>query len=89
MKLILTQNDLEEALRRYVGGMLTLAEGTKMEIDFTAGRGDKGMSAEVDINYLGVSRIAGIAGAGATGSVDSQHGDAINSVMHLWFSLVV
>lgn len=61
MKLILTQSDLEEALRRYVGGMLTLAEGTKMDIEFKATRGENGMSAEVDINYLNVNRIAGIA----------------------------
>lgn len=72
MKLILTQHDLEEALRRYVGGMLTLAEGAKMEIEFTAGRGDRGMSAEVDINYLGVTRIAGIADVAVTPAKDPE-----------------
>lgn len=63
MKLILTQEDLLQAVRLYTAGLFTLNPDANMTIDFKAGRGENGMSAEVDINYLGVTRIAGIADA--------------------------
>lgn len=52
MKLMLSQQELEQAIRRYVTGMISLHPGADITIEFTAGRGEKGITAEVDINYL-------------------------------------
>lgn len=57
MKLILTQKDIEAAVRAHVSSMLTMNAGTEMEIAFTATRGADGITAEIDINYLGLSAL--------------------------------
>lgn len=57
MKLQLSQEEVVEAIKRYVGGLFVLSEDADMSVEFTAGRGDKGMSAEIDIRYLGVKSI--------------------------------
>lgn len=61
MKLILTQKDIEAAVRAHVSSMLTMNDGTEMEIAFTATRGADGITAEIDINYLGLAGIREIA----------------------------
>lgn len=57
MKLTLTQIEIEEALKQYVFATISIKDGTDIKIDFTAGRGEKGLTAEIDINYLGVKSI--------------------------------
>lgn len=57
MKLILPQQELEQAVRSYVTGMISLQAGTNITIDFKAGRGDNGFTAEVDISYLDVKSL--------------------------------
>lgn len=58
MKLTLTQVEIEEALKQYVFSTISIKDGTDIKIDFTAGRGEKGLTAEIDINYLGLQSIA-------------------------------
>ncbi|MGV8863224.1 MAG: hypothetical protein ACOH2T_18920 [Pseudomonas sp.] len=60
MKLTLSEIELKEAVTRYVTGMITLAEGTDIEIEFKAGRGENGFTAEIDINYLSVTALPDI-----------------------------
>lgn len=57
MKLILTQPEIEMALTRHIFDTIALKDGQKIEIDFTATRGDAGLTATVDIPYMGVSQI--------------------------------
>lgn len=55
MKLTLSQNELELAVRAYVMAMISLQPGTEVTIDFKAGRGENGISAEVDISHLALA----------------------------------
>lgn len=66
MKLTLSQQELEQAVRNYVTGMISLQPGTDIGIEFTAGRGEKGITAEVDISYLAVTSIPAIQQASTT-----------------------
>lgn len=51
MKVILTQEDIEQALVDYVGKLVTVQEGFEISVEkIIAGRGDKGLQAEVDIS---------------------------------------
>ena len=51
MKVILTQEDIEQALVDYVGKLVTVQEGFEISVEkIIAGRGDKGLTAEVDIS---------------------------------------
>lgn len=51
MKVILTQEDIEQALIDFVGKLVTVQEGFEISVEkIIAGRGDKGLSAEVDIS---------------------------------------
>lgn len=68
MKLILSQAELELAVRNYVNGMIQLQDGTDIAIEFKAGRGENGITAEIDINYLAVSGISEIRDAKAAGT---------------------
>lgn len=61
MKLTLSQQEIEQAVRGYVTGMISLQAGTDISIDFRAGRGENGITAEVDISYLAVAAIPEIA----------------------------
>lgn len=61
MKLTLSQQELEQAVRNYVTGMISLQANTDITIDFKAGRGENGVTAEVDINYLAVTSIPAVA----------------------------
>lgn len=60
MKITLSQQEIEEVVRDYVTSMVQLRDGTDMTIDFTAGRGENGLTASIDINYLSVSGIPAI-----------------------------
>lgn len=75
MKLILSQQEIEGAVRQYASNLFTLADGAKMDIEFTAGRGDKGISVEVDISYLGVTSIPGIRDAVRTTPTEVVQGN--------------
>ena len=57
MKLTLTENEIDEALTQYVFNTISLREGTEISISYTAGRGERGLTAEIDINYLNVEGI--------------------------------
>lgn len=57
MKLILTQPELEAAIRQHINQLFTLKGDVDIEIDWKAGRGDNGMSAEIDINYMDVRSL--------------------------------
>lgn len=57
MKLTLTENEIDEALTQYVFNTISLREGTEINISYTAGRGERGLTAEIDINYLSVEGI--------------------------------
>lgn len=57
MKLTLTENEIDEALTQYVFNTISLREGTEINISYTAGRGERGLTAEIDINYLNVEGI--------------------------------
>lgn len=66
MKITLTQPEIEQAVRQYVGGMVSLRENTQMQIDFTAGRGDNGLSASIEINYMAVTGLPEVAASAKT-----------------------
>lgn len=57
MKLTLNQEEIEVALKQYVGNNVSFKAGSDISIEFTAGRGANGLTAEIDIPYLGVSSI--------------------------------
>jgi hypothetical protein len=66
MKLILTQPEIEQILRTHVNNTVTLANGNDFKIDFVATRSDDGITATIDIPYLGVQSIPAIAAAAET-----------------------
>ena len=63
MKLIITQPEIEAIVRAHVENTVQLREGADMKIDFTATRSDDGITATIDIPYLGVAGIPAIAAA--------------------------
>ena len=63
MKLIITQPEIEAIVRAHVESTVQLREGAEMKIDFTATRSDDGITATIDIPYLGVAGIPAIADA--------------------------
>lgn len=63
MKLIITQPEIEAIVRAHVENTVQLREGADMKIDFTATRSEDGITATIDIPYLGVAGIPEIAAA--------------------------
>ena len=63
MKLIITQPEIEAIVRAHVEATVSLREGADMKIDFTATRSEDGITATIDIPYLGVAGIPEIAAA--------------------------
>lgn len=57
MKIQLSQQEIEQAVREYVGKGITLANGGEMTVDFTAGRGENGITATIDVPYMGVAKL--------------------------------
>ena len=49
MQITIVQNEIEKAIREYVGRQLLVAEGMKMIIDLAATRGAEGFKATIDI----------------------------------------
>lgn len=49
MKITLTQDEIEESIRQYVGAQLHVRDGKRIEIDLRATRGDAGYTAEIEI----------------------------------------
>lgn len=60
MKLILTQAEIEQILRDHILQTVTLVNGSDFTIDFVATRGDAGVTATVDIPYLGLASLPAI-----------------------------
>lgn len=57
MKLIITQPEIAEILRDHVLKNVQLKDGAQIKIDFTATRGDDGITASIDIPYIGTSAL--------------------------------
>lgn len=57
MKLIITQPEISEILRDHVLKNVQLKDGAQIKIDFTATRGDDGITASIDIPYIGTSAL--------------------------------
>lgn len=57
MKIQLSQDEIAQAVRDYVSKGVTLAGNTQMAVDFSMGRGDNGLSATIDVPYMGVSSL--------------------------------
>lgn len=49
MKITLSQNEIEQAVRSYMEGIITLKPDTQMTCEFTNGRGPNGISVEINI----------------------------------------
>lgn len=49
MQITLVQTEVEQALRDYVANRLTLAEGTTFSIELAATRGEKGITATIEL----------------------------------------
>ena len=63
MKLILTQPEIEQILRKHVNETVTLATGSDYTIEFVATRSNDGIVATIDIPYMGVASLPSIAAA--------------------------
>lgn len=63
MKLILSQSEIDEALKSHVLSTIALHGHTDITISYTAGRGPSGLTAEIDINYLDVSGLTQVSDA--------------------------
>jgi hypothetical protein len=63
MKLILTQPEIEQILRDHITKTITLATGNNFAIDFVATRSDAGITATIDIPYMGVTALPEVAAA--------------------------
>lgn len=50
MKIILTENEIKEAITSHVLSQISVAEGHEIKIDFKATRGADGATAEIDIS---------------------------------------
>ena len=57
MKIILTQSEIEAAIKAHVGGLVSVREGTEIGISFAATRGEDRIVATIDINYVGTTTI--------------------------------
>lgn len=50
MQITLNQDEIEDAIRGFVLGHITIADDTHIAIDLKAGRGDNGFTATLDLN---------------------------------------
>jgi hypothetical protein len=58
MQITLNQDEIHTAVEAYVRGQISIAENQSVNIDFTAGRGDKGLSATLDIRAAALGKAA-------------------------------
>lgn len=56
MKFIVNEPEIREAVKQFLSTRILVGAG-EMQIDFTAGRGPNGLTAEVDVDYLGVEAL--------------------------------
>lgn len=68
MKIQLSQDEIAQAVRDYVSQGVTLQNGAQMAVDFSMGRGENGLSATIDVPYMGVSAINALQPAVAVAS---------------------
>lgn len=61
MQITLKQSEIEIALKNYIQAMGINLAGKSIEVAFTAGRKEAGISAELDINESGASAVAYVA----------------------------
>lgn len=57
MKLILTQQEIEIAIKNHVLANVAISNGSSLTIDFSATRGADGLTATIDIPYMGVTQL--------------------------------
>ena len=57
MKILLTQPEIEQILQAHVLDTISLKDGSTPSIKFTATRGDAGVTAEIDIPYMGMGSL--------------------------------
>lgn len=76
MKLIITQPEIEAIVRAHVENTVQLREGSDMKIDFTATRSEDGITATIDIPYLGVAAIPAITGGAPSPIAAASGGQA-------------
>lgn len=50
MKIQLDQNEIELAIKNYINEQVAIKPGQKIELAFTAGRGERGLTVDVDIS---------------------------------------
>ena len=60
MKITLNQNEIKAAVLAHVLSQIQVKDPSKIEISFTATRGEEGIIANIDIPYVGLSAIAGL-----------------------------
>lgn len=49
MKIQLDQTEIEQAIKAYINEQVSIKPGQKIELAFTAGRGERGLTVDVDI----------------------------------------
>lgn len=49
MKIQLDQNEIEQAIKAYINEQVTIKPGQRIDLAFTAGRGERGLTVDVDI----------------------------------------
>lgn len=59
MQINLNQREIESALKEYITGQGINLTNRKVDIDFTAGRNESGLSAKMDIGCIGVDLARG------------------------------
>lgn len=78
MKITLDQTEIETAVRNYVNEQVSVKEGQRIDIDFTAGRGANGLTATVDIVSNGTAKAAAPKTAPATDTTAKPEAAAPN-----------
>lgn len=58
MKIIITQPEIEAAIRTHILATVQMADGSDMKVDFAATRGEDGITATIDIPYAGVTSLS-------------------------------
>jgi hypothetical protein len=57
MKIILTQPEIEAVLKKHVLNTVQLKDNQDIQIDFTSTRGSDGITASVEIPYIGLASL--------------------------------
>lgn len=63
MKIRITEPELSQIVRDHIAANVSFKDGAQPTVSFTATRGEDGIVAEIDIPYMGVSALPGIADA--------------------------